>query len=104
MEPPSGPRPLSATRAGERVIVRFGDVDGALVAYSARGPIAFELCSADGTACRFVDARIDGDTVTLDAAGGAAGRVRYCWGDSPVCNLYDGAGLPAVPFELPVTP
>ena len=101
---PSGPRPLSATRAGERVIVRFGDVDGALVAYSARGPIAFELCSADGTACRFVDARIDGDTVTLDAAGGAAGRVRYCWGDSPVCNLYDGAGLPAVPFELPVTP
>ena len=101
---PSGPRPLSATRAGERVIVRFGDVDGTLVAYSARGPIAFELCSANGAACRFVDARIDGDTVTLDAAGGAAGRVRYCWGDSPVCTLYDGAGLPAVPFELPVTP
>jgi sialate O-acetylesterase len=28
--------------------------------------------------------------------------VRFCWGDSPICNLYDGTGLPATPFELPV--
>ncbi|HEX5049118.1 MAG TPA: sialate O-acetylesterase, partial [Gammaproteobacteria bacterium] len=32
---PSGPRPLAATHAGEHVAVRFGDVEGALVAYSA---------------------------------------------------------------------
>ena len=25
--------------------------------------------------------------------------VRYAWADNPVCNLYNGAGLPASPFE-----
>ncbi|GHT54160.1 9-O-acetylesterase [Bacteroidia bacterium] len=25
--------------------------------------------------------------------------VRYAWADNPVCNLYDGAGLPASPFR-----
>lgn len=27
---------------------------------------------------------------------------RYCWADSPISNLYDREGLPAVPFELPI--
>jgi sialate O-acetylesterase len=30
-------------------------------------------------------------------------RVRYCWGDSPICNLFDGAGLPAGPFEMRIS-
>jgi sialate O-acetylesterase len=39
----------------------------------------------------------------LDARGIAAPtRVRYCWADSPLCNLYDGASLPVGPFEVPV--
>jgi sialate O-acetylesterase len=25
--------------------------------------------------------------------------VRYAWADNPVCNLYNGAGLPAAPFR-----
>ena len=25
--------------------------------------------------------------------------VRYAWADFPVCNLYNGAGLPATPFR-----
>ena len=29
-------------------------------------------------------------------------RVRLCWADSPVCTLYDRAGLPAGPFELAI--
>ncbi len=32
----------------------------------------------------------------------AATRVRYCWGDSPVCTIYDSAGLPAGPFEVKI--
>jgi sialate O-acetylesterase len=28
--------------------------------------------------------------------------VRFCWADSPLCNLYDAAGLPVGPFEIPV--
>ena len=31
-------------------------------------------------------------------------RVRYCWADSPLCNLYDEAGLPVGPFEIGITP
>jgi sialate O-acetylesterase len=25
--------------------------------------------------------------------------VRYAWADNPICNLYNGAGLPASPFR-----
>jgi sialate O-acetylesterase len=31
-------------------------------------------------------------------------RVKYCWGDGPICTLYDESGLPASPFELPIEP
>ena len=27
-------------------------------------------------------------------------RVRFCWADSPLCNLYDTSGLPVGPFEI----
>ena len=30
------------------------------------------------------------------------GEVRFCWADSPVCNLYDDSGLPAGPFREPI--
>jgi len=26
--------------------------------------------------------------------------VRYCWADSPICNLYGPDDLPATPFQL----
>jgi sialate O-acetylesterase len=97
----SGPIPLSARVENGSVLVRFGDIEGALTAFSARGPIGFELCGADQASCRFVDAAIDGASVRLeDADGEAATRVRYCWGDAPTCTLYDGSGLPAGPFEI----
>lgn len=97
---PGGPRPLAATRAGADVIVRFADVEGALVSYSATHVIGFELCGQARGSCRFVLGAIEGDAVLLGDAEGAA-RVRYCWGDAPICNLYSGeSGLPAGPFEL----
>jgi sialate O-acetylesterase len=46
---------------------------------------------------------IAGDHVNL-AKAGTASRVRYCWGDSPVCTLTDASGLPAAPFEVPIQP
>ncbi|MEZ0470739.1 sialate O-acetylesterase [Luteimonas salinilitoris] len=102
--PPSGPVPRSATREGEAVVVRFGDIDDGLVAYGADGPIGFELCAAGAETCRYASARIEGDRVTLRASPTpAATRVRYCWADSPICTLYDGTGLPAGPFEMEVS-
>lgn len=48
----------------------------------------------------WADASVDGDTVVVSSAGVAKPMaVRYAWEANPVCNLYNGAGLPAVPFR-----
>jgi sialate O-acetylesterase len=99
----SGPVPRSAVREGARVIVSFDGVEGSLVAYSSNRAMAFELCAAEQSSCRFVDAALESDRVVLDADGfGNAMRVRFCWGDAPICNLYDKSGLPAGPFEIAI--
>jgi sialate O-acetylesterase len=95
---PSGARVVSAKRSGDQVTVSFRDVTGALTAYNGQ-PNAFELC--DAKACRWAGAMLAGNTVTLSNAGNAM-RVRYCWGDSPVCTLTDDSALPAGPFEVPI--
>jgi sialate O-acetylesterase len=103
--PASGPVARTVRRDGDAVVVEFGDVSDALVAYGADGPIGFEVCGAGAGSCRYAMARIGGNRVTLNVSDAhAATRVRYCWADSPVCTLFDGAGLPAGPFELPIQP
>jgi sialate O-acetylesterase len=100
---PSGPVATSAWRDGSAVVVAFRDVERRLVAYSASGPIGFELCGAEAGSCRYVTATLQKDRVLLAADDvSAATRVRYCWADSPVCTLYDESRLPAGPFELAV--
>jgi len=99
----SGPVPRSAMRDGARVVVSFEAVEGALVAYSSNRPIAFELCAAEQSTCRFVDATLQSDRALLDAGGiENPTRVRFCWGDAPICNLSDRSGLPAGPFEIAI--
>ncbi len=98
--PASGPVPLAARREGDAVAVRFGDIGDGLVAYGGDGPLGFELCGDATGSCRYAHARIRGDEVLLRADVSAAARVRYGWADSPVVTLYDGAGLPAGPFEI----
>jgi sialate O-acetylesterase len=98
--PPSGARVASARRTGDTVTILFQDVTGALQAYNGE-PNAFELC--DATSCRWARASATGNNVTLTGAG-AATRVRYCWGDNPICTLSDASGLPAGPFEIAIAP
>ena len=101
----SGPIPHSATHENDRVAVSFDDVEGGLLAYSSERPIGFELCGPETGSCRFVDAVIQSGRIVLEAANAAsATRVRFCWGDAPVCNLYDQSGLPAGPFEMAIQP
>ncbi len=100
--PPSGPIARGARRDNDRVIVDFDDVEGMLTAYSALRPTGFELCGIEQESCRFVDASLRSNSVVLDNPGPVATRVRFCWGDAPVCNLYDKSGLPAGPFEIPI--
>jgi sialate O-acetylesterase len=98
---PSGPVPVAARRNADAVVVEFADVSGRLQTYSGATAIGFELC--DAQRCEFVTARPDASRVTLDAAAIAnPQRVRFCWANSPICNLYDESGLPAGPFEIAV--
>jgi sialate O-acetylesterase len=102
---PSGPMALGATHASGQIAVQYGGVERSLVAYSHDSPIGFELCADSPGSCRYTEARIDGTRVLLTPASGRPPtRVRYCWADSPVCTLFDAAGLPAGPFELPIRP
>jgi sialate O-acetylesterase len=96
----SGPLALSAERNGSRVVIRFDDVERGLVAHGSDAPIGFELC--DRKSCRYATVAISGDRVSLRAKT-APTHVRYCWADAPICTLFDGAGLPASPFDLPVS-
>jgi sialate O-acetylesterase len=95
----SGPTPTAARRAGGDLLVSFAHAP--LIAYSAARPIAFELCDA-ARACRFVDATIEGAQIRLAGVRSQDAFVRYCWGDSPICNLYNDDDLPAVPFEMAI--
>lgn len=63
--------------------------------------LGFQLCHLER--CRYVDALWDAEqaVITLDGVG-IADRVRFCWDDTPVCNLVDDRGLPALPFEAPI--
>jgi sialate O-acetylesterase len=107
--PPSGPVPLSARREGDSVVVAFGDVSNGLAAYGTESPVGFELCGSEAGSCRYASAAIGGNEaigrneVILRAPNAsAATRVRYGWADSPVITLFDAAGLPVGPFEIPI--
>ena len=91
-------QPEGVRRAGGDIRVRYADGAGLMVMGSNR-PVGFQLCDA-GEDCRFVDAALEGGEIVLAGARPTDAKVRFCWGDSPLCNLYGPAGLPPSPFEL----
>jgi sialate O-acetylesterase len=98
----AGPRVVSVERAADGgVVLTFAGAAKGLVARSADTAIGFELCGAEG-ACRYAPGHVAGDKVTLKGDGGAVGRVRYGWADSPVVNLFDQAGRAVGSFEIEV--
>ncbi|HTV78155.1 MAG TPA: sialate O-acetylesterase [Steroidobacteraceae bacterium] len=102
---PSGPVPRGAVRRADAVVIDFEGIDEGLVTYSHDTAIGFELCTAAAGSCRYVDARIQGTRIRLQVPDRfSPSRIRYCWADSPICTLFDGGGLPAGPFEIPIGP
>ena len=96
------PSPVAAWHSNGQVDVRFDTHGGGLETVEFNRPIGFQLCDR-AQRCAFVDARQRGTDVVLDASSiPDAATVRYCWSDTPICNLYDRESLPAVPFELPI--
>jgi sialate O-acetylesterase len=96
----SGPIFRQATPEGAAIRVWFE-----AMGHEAKGLVAkggeltgFEVAGADG---KFMPAaaRIDGNTIIVRSDLVAEPTlVRYGWANSPHCNLFNGAGLPASPF------
>ncbi len=95
----SGPLYKSMRVRGDKIILRFDHVNGGLVAGGGEPLRGFAIAGEDR---KFIwaDAEIDGDTVVVrsDKVSKPV-AVRYAWANNPVCNLYNGAGLPASPFR-----
>ncbi len=94
----TGPTFAGAAREGAALRVRFTHAAGGLVARDK--PVqSLELAGADRV-FHPAEGRIERDTLVVkSAAVREPVAVRYAWTNSPEANLYNGAGLPAVPFR-----
>lgn len=96
--PYSGPLYKAMKIEGGGIRIFFDHTDGGLVAKGGR----LEGFAIAGKDERFAwaDAVIDGDTVLVSTADiKNPVSVRYAWELFPLCNLYNGADLPASPFR-----
>ncbi len=94
----SGPTFAEVTREGAALRVRFSHALSGLVAHEK--PVqSLEIAGADRVFHPAV-ARIDGDMLIVSSPKVREPvAVRYAWSNAPEANLYNGAGLPAVPFR-----
>jgi sialate O-acetylesterase len=97
----SGPVYDSMSVEGDLVRLKFKFAQGGLVAKGNDAPALKGFAVAgDDRKWHWADAKIDGQSVVVrsDKVQRPA-AVRYAWANNPVCNLYNQAGLPAVPFR-----
>jgi sialate O-acetylesterase len=93
----SGPEYRTMSVEDGTVRLTFDHLGGGLVVKGDKLQ-GFAVAGEDG---QFVwaDAVVEGDTVVVSSPQVAKPTaVRYAWSNNPVCNLYNAAGLPAVPF------
>ncbi|GHT72769.1 9-O-acetylesterase [Bacteroidia bacterium] len=84
---------------GNQIRLFFKHTDGGLKTRNGEDPKGFTIAGLDHQ-FRWAEARIAGNEIVVshpDIAFPVA--VRYAWADNPVCNLYNGAGLPAFSFR-----
>jgi sialate O-acetylesterase len=94
----SGPLFRQIIQQNGTLILLFDHEGGGLVAKDGalRG---FEI-AGNGEKYHAAMAKIEGDTVVLSSQMVKdPSHVRYGWAPNPDCNLYNGDGLPASPFE-----
>lgn len=89
---------IAFDNVGGGLVVRGVDLDGG-IRLSADELKGFSICGEDHV-FKWGRAVIEGDTVVVshpDIQKPVA--VRYGWANFPLCNLYNAAGFPAVPFR-----
>jgi sialate O-acetylesterase len=93
----NGPLFRQATPEGASIRAWFDHAKG-LTAKGGAEVTGFEVAGSDG---KFLpaSARIDGETIIANSPSVSQPvYVRYGWANSPLCNLFNGEGLPASPF------
>jgi sialate O-acetylesterase len=94
----SGPLYRSMTIEGKDVWLHFDHVGSGLRAHGETLQ-GFTMAGPDKRFHR-ATARIEGDSVVVSSSEvDTPAAVRYAWGNSPDCNLYNEEGLPASPFR-----
>jgi sialate O-acetylesterase len=94
----TGPTLERLTREGSALRIHFSHAEGGLLARDK--PVqSLEIAGADRV-FRVASGRIERDTLVVSAPEVKQPvAARYAWRNAPEANLYNGAGLPAVPFR-----
>jgi sialate O-acetylesterase len=93
-----GPTFARAEKIPHALRLHFAHTDGGLVVKGERLG-EFSLAGADHV-WHWADAKIDGDTIIVSSPDVPEPvAARYAWQSNPLATLYNGAGLPAVPFR-----
>jgi len=100
----SGPLLKSYKVLGDKIKLKFDHTDGGLVAKGGKELTGFRIAGKDQ---KFYPAKavLKGNHVELSSSDVSEPMVvRYAWANNPICNLYNGAGLPASPFTITIMP
>jgi len=99
----SGPTVASVKRLPGSIKLKFAHADGGLVAKG--GKLEEFSIAGNDQKWYWADARIEGKTVVVSSPMVPNPKeVRYAWQSNPAATLYNGAGLPAVPFRTDTWP
>ena len=96
----AGPTYQSMSVEGDTVKLKFKHAYGGLTAKGGEQLKGFAVAGEDRK-WHWAEAKIEGtDTVVVRSEKVSKPvAVRYAWANNPVCNLYNSAELPAVPFR-----
>ena len=90
----------SMERDGDSIVLSFEHVNNGWRPFDTRKLLGFAIAGADK---RFVWANaevVEGDRIKVSSSEVSQPvAVRYAWADNPVCNVFDGVGLPLTPFR-----
>ena len=98
--PYSGPIYRSHQIVGNKIVLSFDHTDGGLKSSDGKELKGFAIAGRNHE-FHWAKTEIDGDKIIVSAPEAVPYpvAVRYAWANNPVCNLYNGAGLPASPFR-----
>lgn len=95
----SGPMYDTYQIEGNKIRIYFKHTDGGLKTLNNEVIKGFTIAGIDHK-FYWANAVIEGNTIVVSSPEVTFPiAVRYAWADNPICNLYNGANLPASPFR-----